>query len=137
MQQTIERAALKSHFVPNAGGGAARQVAAVETPDASDTVHGDPARRERKAKGRSLLLRVASTIFWAVLGEKTFVRTISQRRVPEALVSGALAAGTAYVQESRRSNLVSEYRVSKRSLFSLYTVIGLGLGLGATFRNRR
>lgn len=135
MRQTIERAALKSHFVPNTGGGAGPNV--VERATASDVLRDDGYRSVTKRKERSVLFRVASTIFWAVLGEKTFVRTISQRRVPEALVNGALAAGTAYVQESRRSNLVSEYRVSKRSLFSLYTVIGLGLGLGATFINRR
>lgn len=133
--QTIERAILKSHFVPNTAGGAAQNV--VERARASDVLRDGQDRSVTKRNRGSTLFRVASTIFWAVLGEKTFVQAISQDRVPAALVGGSLAAGAAYVQDSRRSNLVSEYQVSKRSLFSLYTVIGLGLGLGATLMNRR
>lgn len=135
MQKTIERAALKSYFVPNTAGGAAPNV--VQRATASDVLRNEQDGAIIKRNGGSLLFRIASTIFWAILGEKTFTRAISQDRVPAALIGGSLAAGAAYVQDSRRSNLVSEYQVSKRSLFSLYTVIGLGLGLGAALMNRR
>lgn len=144
MQQTIEREVFTRHFVPRTMGRTATSATVTPGGRKADGVGvlADVAPRARiqrapKRVGRNVLLRVASTLFWAVMGEKTFARAISQKRIPAALLDGALAAGTAYVQDVRRANSASEPKVSKRSVFSLYTAIGLGLGLGAAFVNRR
>lgn len=140
--QTIQREVLTSHFVPNTAGGV-RQERESGNADVSAYLLGDGVDGARhpsvRKTGRSPLMRVASTVFWAVLGHKTFVRAISQDRIPAAIVGGSVAAGTAYLRErsAQRTRLVSPHAVSKRSVFSLYAVIGLGLGLGATLVNRR
>lgn len=135
--QTIQRKALKSHFVPHTAGGAAARAddAGMSPRTARGLADGATVRRAP----RSGLLRLASTIFWAVIGHTTFVRAVSQDRVPAALIGGSLAAGTAYLQDraAGRTDLVSPHAVSKRSVFSLYAVIGFGLGLGALLGNRR
>lgn len=141
MRQTIERQILKAGFVPNTGGTRAEQsirrgerprVAGVRAARGSSRgfVHADRLAR--------LLQHVASTAFWAVAGERTFARAVSQTRLPAALVNGSLAAGAAYMQERAASGTASGSLdgVSKRSLFSFYAAIGLGLGIGATLVNR-
>ncbi|GEM_PF-4926844 len=144
MQQTMQQEVFARHFVPQAAGRAATSTTVTLRGRRADDVGvlADVAPRARiprapKRVGRNVLLRVASTLFWAVMGEKTFARAISQQRIPAALLDGALAAGTAYVQDVRRPDFVSEPKVSKRAVFSLYTAIGLGLGLGAALVNRR
>lgn len=84
-------------------------------------------------------LRVAATIFFAVLGAKTFNRTLAQRSVLGALFRGSVAAGAAYVQDrhARAALPTLETRSPEPSALSVYAVAGLGLGLGALFANRR
>lgn len=143
--QTIQREAVKRNFVPVTTDEVAtytgepsntkRVIASVYT---NDIAHPQPARHVKNRPARHTLYRVASTIAWALLGHKTFVHAISQDRIPAALVGGSLAAGTVYVQDrsARRAHLVSPHAVSKRSVLSLYAVMGFGLGLGAMLLNR-
>lgn len=129
MRQTIQRETLKSHFVPNTGVGSSASVA-----QSVPVVQATP----KSGFGR-IALRTASKIFWAVAGEKAFTKAMSQHGVSGALLSGSLAAGTVYAQErvARRAPVASAHAISKRSLFSFYAAIGMGLGLGAMLVNKR
>lgn len=144
MRQTIHRQALKAHFVPTATDstnyvlGAARASSATERADARSIA--PPVMRARKPGSlRQAAVRAAATVLWAVAGEKAFARALSRHDVPGAMIDGSLAAATAYAQErhARRRPLVSPHAAAKRSLVSFYAVMGMGLGVGAMFINRR
>lgn len=145
MRQTIEREVLQARFIPNTEG-------APSATGVRDDRRGEPqlyvsARNELSPSRESMRThgvartwrRVASTVFWAVAGERAFARAVSQTRLPAALLHGSLAAGTVYMQErvARDAGADPLYGASRRSLFSFYAVIGFGLGLGAMLVNRR
>lgn len=149
--QTIEREAWRTHFVPNTD--------TTTTTDYTPDEEGVIDRRGPLAPVRGLKVvvrrrsagayvrkdfggkwrRIVSTVFLAIAGERAFASAMSQTQVPGALLGGALAAGTAYLQEraARGTGADRHFGTSKRSLFGFYAAIGFGLGLGAMLVNRR
>ncbi len=141
MRPAIARDVVKNYFVPHTTAAAASPGRApLERPGAAAAIAAsDAAAQLVKRRPRYLAMRgIASTIFWALLGHKTYVRAISTDRIPAALVRGSLAAGTTYLQERSaiRAGRVPAYATPKRSVFSLYALIGVGLGLAAAVVNR-
>lgn len=141
MRQAVRREALKTYFVPNTGVGAADDRNMDGAGAWAGRHAGPPAKADVRAERKLLrsLRRAAITVFWSLAGEKTLANAMSQQRIPGALLNGSLAAGTAYLQErhARRRPLASPDAKAKRSLFSFYAAIGMGVGLGAMLVNRQ
>jgi len=139
MPPAIARDVVRNYFVPHTTAAAGSTGRAPLERTGAAIAASDAALHLVKRRPRYLVMRgIASTIFWALLGHKTYVRAISTDRIPAALVRGSLAAGTTYLQERSaiRAGRVPAYRTPKRSVFSLYTLIGVGLGLAAAVVNR-
>lgn len=83
----------------------------------------------------------AASVFWATLYEKWFSERGERDGVPAALAGAAAVAALACVVDFRltpqRLTPGFENRLSKTSIFAIYTAFGAGLGLAAIWRGRR
>lgn len=83
-------------------------------------------------------LNVGACIFWATFYEKWFGRAAARGAVGTALLGGAVVAAAAYVTDyhvvPRRLTPGWEYRVSRRSLGTVYAVLALSLPLWGLLR---
>lgn len=80
----------------------------------------------------------ASAVFWAVLYEKLFGHGADRRQVARALQGGiaiaALSAVVDYGLMPKRLTPGFEDRLSKPSMFVVFTALAVGLGVGALLR---
>lgn len=97
----------------------------------------DAANVERVTMRHTLfgyLINSGAAIFWATVLELLFGRALERRGLPAALIAGAATASLAYVTDyklvPKRFTPGYEERVSGRSLFLIYSVLGLALGAG-------
>jgi hypothetical protein len=107
----------------------------------SHWIWGDNATREDDASLRHTLvgygIHHAASIFWAVFYEKWFGQD-DDKPEPQALAEQAAMAALAcfvdYQLTPKRLTPGFEKRLSRKSLFVVYTAFGLGLGLPRWFR---
>ena len=88
-----------------------------------------------------LAVNGAAVMFWAGTQEVLLGRRIDRGGVANALLGGAAVAGLAYVTDyylvPKRFTPGFEKRLSGRSLFTIYTVLGLSLGLARFYHRPR
>jgi hypothetical protein len=105
----------------------------------SHWVWGDDAARKDGPSTRYTFLGYAihhaSAVFWAIFYEKWFGKTAERQAVVPAVAGGAAVAALAcfvdYKVTPKRLHPGYEKRLSKRSLFLVYAVFGLTVGLRA------
>lgn len=111
----------------------------------SHIMFGEEATREDtpslKYTGTGLLLHDAACTSWAALHEQLFGRAVSQGNQKAAFAGGGLIAIIAYITDyylvPKSVTPGMERRLSNRSLFFIYTMLGLGLSLGSILSARR
>lgn len=93
-----------------------------------------------KYTGTGLALNNAAQVSWALLYEALFGKAAAQGEVPQALAGGVVVAGIAYVTDyhlvPKRFTPGFEKCLSPRSLFIIYGVLALSLGLSGLWRGR-
>lgn len=97
-------------------------------------------RASLKHTGSGLLLNLAAVTSWAMLHRLLFGRAIREGRVAPAIAGGIFTSLLAYFVDyyvvPKRLTPGFEKRLSNRSLFGIYAVLALALGLGSLLRKR-
>ena len=85
-------------------------------------------------------LHVGACVFWATFYEKYFGRAAERGELGTALLGGGAVAAAAYVTDyhvvPKRLTPGWEYRISRRSLAMIYTVLALSLPLRGLLRRK-
>ncbi len=105
----------------------------------SHILWGDNAARQDRVSfkytGSGILLNLLAVTSWAFLHRLMFGRAVTHRRYGSALLGGALVSALAYVTDyhvvPKRLTPGFEKRLSNASLFAIYSVLGLALGLSS------